>query len=121
MRKQAATRPYYGWYITLTLVLTETLSWGILYYAFSVFLSPMETDLGWSRSELNQGWTLGLLVMRGMAFPVGMWSDKHGPRLLITIASTGAAQLVIAWSRVNGLPVLNLIWAGIGLGAEEVL
>jgi hypothetical protein len=31
---------YYGWIIAGTLALTETASWGILYYAFSVFLSP---------------------------------------------------------------------------------
>ncbi|HEX2620436.1 MAG TPA: MFS transporter, partial [Phototrophicaceae bacterium] len=121
MRKQVATRPYYGWYITLTLALTETLSWGILYYAFSVFLSPMETDLGWSRTELTGGFSLALLVMGAMAFPMGMWIDRHGPRLLMTVGSTGAALLVIAWSRVASLPVFYLIWAGIGLCAAAVL
>jgi len=26
-------RLYYGWYITFTLAITETISWGIIYYA----------------------------------------------------------------------------------------
>jgi hypothetical protein len=27
---------------------TEMISWGVLYYAFSVFLAPTEAELGWS-------------------------------------------------------------------------
>jgi hypothetical protein len=42
--------PYYGWYLALTLALTETISWGITYYSFSVFLTPMERELGWTRA-----------------------------------------------------------------------
>ena len=41
-------RKYYGWTIVWTLAVTETVSWGILYYAFAVFLVPMQTELGWS-------------------------------------------------------------------------
>ena len=35
------TRKYYGWTIVWTLAVTETISWGILYYAFAVFLKPV--------------------------------------------------------------------------------
>ena len=46
---RAVRRPrYYGWTIVWTLAVTETVSWGILYYAFAVFLVPMQTELGWS-------------------------------------------------------------------------
>jgi len=41
------TAPYYGWVLVGVLGVTEAISWGVLYYAFSVFLTPMETDLGW--------------------------------------------------------------------------
>ena len=42
---RAPRRPrsrYYGWTIVWTLAVTETISWGILYYAFAVFLEPTE-------------------------------------------------------------------------------
>ena len=45
------TAPYYGWVLVGALGVTEVISWGVLYYAYSVFLTPMETDLGWSRAE----------------------------------------------------------------------
>jgi MFS family permease len=122
MRLRGTTpKHYYGWYVTITLALTETISWGIIYYAFSVFLSPMEQALGWSRAELTGGFSLALLVMGAAAFPVGAWIDRHGARLLMTAGSTGAALLVIAWSQVNSLPVFYLIWAGLGVCAATVL
>ena len=42
---RALRRPrfkFYGWTIVWTLAVTETISWGILYYAFAVFLKPAE-------------------------------------------------------------------------------
>jgi hypothetical protein len=100
MRKRDAANPYYGWYIAVTLAITETISWDIIYYAFSVFLSPMEIDLGWSRAELTGGFALALLLI-GMALPVGAWIDQHSARFPMTIGSTVASLLVIAWSQVT--------------------
>ena len=37
---------HYGWVIVATLSVTETVTWGIVYYGFPVFLRPMEQDLG---------------------------------------------------------------------------
>jgi MFS family permease len=120
-RRTRSTALYYGWIITLTLAVTETVSWGILHYAFSVFLTPMERELGWSRAELTGGFSLSLLVMGAMAFPVGAWIDRHGPRLLMTLGSIAASLLVMAWSRVTDLTTFYLIWAGIGVCAAAVL
>jgi MFS family permease len=113
--------PYYGWYIAITLALTETISWGIIYYSFSVFLTPMQSDLGWTRSELTGAFSLSLLVAGAMAFPVGAWIDRHGPRLLMTIGSVTASVLVIAWSQVSDRTTLYLIWIGLGASAAAVL
>jgi MFS family permease len=114
-------KPYYGWYLAVTLAVTETISWGIIYYSFSVFLTPMEHDLGWSRAELTAGFSLMWLVAGMMAFPVGAWIDQRGARLLMTAGSIGASLLVIAWSAVTTLPAFYLIWAGLGICAAAVL
>lgn len=115
------TPPYYGWYLAITLAVTETISWGIIYYAFSVFLTPMEADLGWSRAELTGGFSLMWLVTGAMAFPIGAWIDKHGARALMTAGSIGASLLVMAWAFVTSLPMFYLIWAGLGVCAAAIL
>ncbi|MBW4437781.1 MAG: MFS transporter [Pleurocapsa minor GSE-CHR-MK-17-07R] len=106
---------YYGWRIIFTLAITETISYGIIYYAFSVMLAPMAADTGWSRAELTGGFSLALLVTGAMAFPIGSWVDKHGTRALMTAGSIGASILVILWSQVTTLPAFYLVWIGLGV------
>ena len=114
-------RIYYGWVIVATLALTETVSWGILFYAFSVFLVPMREALGWSEAALTGAYSLGLLVS-GMAAPfVGRWIDRRGPRALMTAGSLLGVALVLAWSQVGSLLVWYLIWVGMGLAMSATL
>jgi MFS family permease len=101
--------------------LTETISWGILYYGFAVFLAPMERELGWSRSSVTGAFSLALLIS-GLAAPLaGRWLDQHGPRLLMTAGSVAATVLVLAWSRVESLAGFYAIWVGIGLAMAALL
>lgn len=114
-------RFYYGWVIVGTLAITETVSWGILYYAFAIFIVPMGNELGWSSSTLTGAFSLALIVS-GLSAPlVGMWLDRHGPRLLMTAGSILGTALVVAWSRVESIPVFYAIWIGIGLAMSVTL
>jgi MFS family permease len=106
---------YYGWVLMGTLGVTETISWGILYYAFSAYLSPMEAELGWSRGDMTGAFSVGLLSAGLAAIPIGRWLDRHGPRLVMTVGSVCGALLVLAWSQVANLHQLYLVWALIGL------
>jgi MFS family permease len=112
---------YYGWVILAALSITEPVSWGILYYAITVFFKPMETEFGWSRSELTGAFSLSLLIAGVAGVPVGRLLDRRGPRWIMTAGSIGATLLVFAWSRVHSLTAFYAIWAGIGLAASAVL
>ncbi len=112
---------YYGWVLVATLGVTETISWGILYYAFTVYLAPMEAEQGWSRGDITGAFSLGLLLAGLAAIPVGRWLDRNGPRLLMTVGSIAGTLLVVAWSGVTNLPQLYLVWAAIGLAMSATL
>ena len=112
---------YYGWVMVLTLAVTETTSWGILYYAFTVFLTPMQEELGWSRGAMTGAFSLALLLSGLVGIPVGRWLDRYGPRLLMTLGSCAATLLLLAWAGVHDLTTFYLIWAGIGLTMAAVL
>ena len=71
---------YYGWIIAATLAVTQTISWGILYYSFSVFLTSFESDLHASRAEVTGAFSLALLCSGAIAVFVGRWIDRHGAR-----------------------------------------
>ena len=122
MRWALLRRPvYYGWPMLVGVSVAQVVSWGILYYAFSVFVAPMQAELGWSTVELTGAYSLALLCSGLAALPVGRWVDRHGPRALMTVGSSCAALLVIAWSQVTSLPAFYLIMAGIGLVSAGVL
>jgi MFS family permease len=112
---------YYGWVLVLTLSLTETTSWGILYYAFTVFLMPMQAELGWSRADMTGAFSLALLLSGLAGIPTGRWLDRYGPRLLMTLGSCAASLLVFAWAEVQSLVTFYVIWAGIGVTLAAVL
>ncbi|MEM9776815.1 MAG: MFS transporter [Chloroflexota bacterium] len=112
---------YYGWWITFAFAITETVSWGIIYYAFSVFITTNEADFGWSRAEITGAFSLSLLVTAAMSFPVGWFLDRYGPRFLMTSGSVLATVLVFSLSRIESLPVFYAVWAGIGVSAAMVL
>lgn len=114
-------RLYYGWVQVWLLSFTELVSWGILYYAFSVLIVPMGDDLGWTRVQMTAAFSVGGLVSGLFGIPVGRWVDRHGARALMTAGSIGATIMVLAWSMVQSLPVFFLIWAGIGLAMSAVL
>lgn len=111
---QSPRTRYYGWTIIWTLAVTETVSWGILYYAFAVFLVPMQTELGWSTPQLTGAYSLALVVTMVLSPPVGRWLDRAGPRIPMTIGSVLGTLLLVAWARVETLPAFYLIWAGLG-------
>jgi MFS family permease len=112
---------YYGWVLVGALGVTETISWGVLYYAFSVFLTPMQTDLGWSRGATTGAFSLALVLSGFAAIPAGRWLDRHGARLLMTAGACIGTLLVLAWATADSLPVFYLVWAAIGLVMATVL
>lgn len=109
------SRFYYGWAITWALAITQTVGFGILFYAFSVFIKPMEADLGWSRAQTSGAYSVALLLSGLIALPIGRWVDKNGARLLMTLGSSLGVLLLVAWSFVTDIRVFYLIQAGIGV------
>src|SRR5262245_15242977 len=114
-------RIYYGWVLLGAVSTTEVVSWGILYYAFTVFVAPMQAELGWSRVAITGAYSLALLCSGLAAVPVGRWLDRHGPRALMTTGSILGSLLLVAWSQVADLWAFYLIMAGIGTTTAAVL
>ena len=110
-----------GWAIVGALSVTEVVSWGVLYYAFAVFLVPMQRELGYSAAELTGAFSLALLVAGVTGIWVGRYLDRHTPRGLMTAGSVAGVLLVLAWSRVEGLAAFYALWVGIGLAMACVL
>ena len=103
------------------LSLIQLISWGTLYYSFSLFLTPMERDLGWQRGELTGGLTLGI-VLSGVASPlVGRLIDRGRARLVMTMGSLLGAGALFAWSEVETAAGYYGLWAVLGIAMAATL
>jgi predicted MFS family arabinose efflux permease len=110
-----------GWPLVWALSLAQLVSWGSIYYGFSLFVVPMEAELGWSRISLNGALSLGLLMSGLFAYPVGSWIDRHGGKALMTIGSLTGAGFLVVWSQVETPTVFYVIWIGLGLAMAATL
>jgi predicted MFS family arabinose efflux permease len=100
---------------TWALALAQLVSWGSVYYSFSLLVVPMEQTMGWSRTSTNAALSLGLLVSGFAAYPVGKWIDRGLGRRVMTIGSAVAAAMLLLWSATSSLTILFVAWIGLGL------
>ena len=114
-------RGYPGWRMVWALAVTETISYGVLYYSFAAFLLPMQHALGSSQTTLTGAFSVSVLVTGAAAVPAGAWLDCCGARGLMTAGSVLAAGCVLVWARVGDVLGLYLVFAGIGLAGAAVL
>jgi MFS family permease len=112
---------FYGWRITWTLAVTQTIGYGVLAYVFGVFVKPMETELAFTRTQTSTAFSIAVLCAGLAAVPVGRFVDRHGARLVMSVGSSLAVLLVLAWSFVQSLPVFYAVMIGIGIAMAMVL
>ena len=110
-----------GWRTVGLLAVSQTVGYGVLFYSFSVFLTPMAASLHVSTTAVTGALTVSLLAGAGAALPVGRWLDRHGGRGLMTAGSLAATLLVVAWSWVDTVAELYLVWAALGVASAAVL
>ncbi|MEX2502333.1 MAG: MFS transporter [Trueperaceae bacterium] len=104
-----------GWRIAWALAVTQTVGYGILFYAYGVLTVPMEHELGLTRDQTSLAFAAALLASGLGALPAGRIVDRYGGRALMTLGSLAGGALLIAWSQVTGLIGLILVQTGIGL------
>lgn len=107
--------------VVAALAVSTTIGYGVLYYAFSVLLEPMSTDLGISAPTVTGALTLAVLVSAALAIPVGRWLDRHGGHALMTAGSLLGAAAVLAWSQVHTAVELYGVFVAVGAASAMVL
>lgn len=101
--------------------ITQTVGYGVLYYAFSVFLAPIAVDLHTSTTVVTGALTLAVATTAMSAIPVGRWIDRRGGHGLMTAGSVLAVAAVAAWSQVHTVTGLYTVLAVIGFASALVL
>jgi MFS family permease len=103
------------------LAVTELVSWGVLVYAFSVFVVPMHAELGWSTAQLNGAYTTGVAVSGLVAVPIGRRLQRHGARGVMTAGSLLGVAALLIWAHAHTLVAFYAAFVLAGLSMAATL
>ncbi|MEU8251646.1 MFS transporter [Nonomuraea sp. NPDC048916] len=103
------------------LAVTQTIGFGVLYYSFSVLLTPMSRDLGADASHVSLALTTSVLIAALGAPVAGRWLDARGGRVLMTAGSVLGTLALLAWSQVRTVAQLYTVFVAVGVASAMVL
>jgi MFS family permease len=112
--------PGFGATVT-ALAIGQLVCWAALYYAFSSFVLPMQTELGWTSPQTMSAFTLGLAMWGAASYAVGAAVDRGRGRMVLTLGAALAGAGFLVWSQARSLPVLYLAWALMGVAMAMTL
>ncbi|MCK9392357.1 MAG: hypothetical protein M0Q01_12435, partial [Syntrophales bacterium] len=74
MKSKSASDIFWGWYIVGAAFFVLAINYGSR-YCFGVFVKPLATDYGWSRSVISLGASLNMFVYSACAVVIGRMVD----------------------------------------------
>lgn len=113
---------FYG-YIVLPLAFLMIVVIAGPMYSFGVFLEPLSTQFGWSRSETSGAYSLLFILQGLLAIIAGRLNDRFGPRIVMTICGFFLGLGYLLMSQINSVWQLYLYYGvitGIGMSGSLV-
>ncbi len=114
-------QPFYGYWVVLAAFLCNIITFGCGFYAFSLFVTPLQQQMGWGRGDVMAGFTIFFITM-GLSSPqAGRLVDRYGARVVMVAGATvaGIGFLVLSfmgalWQYYVGYAIIGLGMAGTG-------
>jgi MFS family permease len=105
--------------VLVTLCLTQIISWGVLYYAFTVLSVRITEQSAWSQPAVTAAFSAALVVSALVGIVVGRWIDRHGPHAVMTAGSMLGPLAVVGVALAPNLVWFVVAWiaAGVAMGA----
>ena len=109
-------RPFYGYWIVLAAFLCNIITFGCGFYAFSLFVTPLQQQLGWGRGDVMLGFTIFFLTTGFVAPQAGRLVDKYGARVVMSAGAAVAGIGFVVLFSMSALWHYYLGYAIVGLG-----
>ncbi|MEO8857263.1 MAG: MFS transporter [Burkholderiaceae bacterium] len=107
--------------LVLWLSLAQLISWGSLFYTFTLLMEPVQRELHLGRAEVSLAFSLALLAEGLCAYPVGRWIDRGHERIVMTGGSVLAGAGLLLHSGVHTLAGFYAVWTLLGVAMAATL
>ncbi len=113
-------RVFYGWWIVAVTAVMLAFMAGSIFWSFSFFVGPMETDLGWSSRTIGGVYLVQGLTSALLAPVAGALFDRFGPRRVASVGIVMCGTGLIIWSRSESIWHFYLAFNVAGAGFTSV-
>lgn len=103
---------HYGWVVVAAGALITCVAMGAL-FSLAVFLQPMASATGWSRTGISTAMTLDFIAMGVAGFGWGALSDRYGARIVVLCGTVLLALGLFLASRAQSLLEFQLYYGGL--------
>jgi MFS family permease len=103
----------YGWIVVGAGMIVTCFGFGTA-MSLTVFLEPMSTAMGWSRTGISTAGTLTFLSMAVASFLWGTLYDRHGGRIVVIGGGIVLGLGLVASSQVTSLLPFQLLFGAVG-------
>jgi sugar phosphate permease len=113
-------RIFYGWYMVVASIATNTIFSAAYFQGFGVLIIPMERTFGWDRWVISAAMSLRQLESGIVSPAVGFLLDRFSARKLIFWSAVISGVGFIGLGFTNGIIAFFLFFVVISLGASGV-
>ncbi len=106
---------------SLWLSLPQLITWGSVFYTFSLLMGPLEAELGMTRAESSLAFSLALLAEGAAALAVGHWIDAGRERRVMVLGSLWVGLGLLAHTAIDSVAGFYAVWVWLGLGMAATL
>lgn len=104
-----------------SLAVGQVVSWGSIYYSYTLLAAPLERELGWGAGTTFGIFCWGLFAAGMVALPVGALLDRCGGQLVMGGGSVLSGIGLIMLSDVHSIVWFFAAWSVLGVAMALVL
>ncbi|NYI78955.1 MFS transporter [Nocardioides panzhihuensis] len=101
--------------VLVSLCVTVTVAYGVLYYAFTVLQPRIIDSTGWSAAAITAAFSAGTLLGAVAGIPVGRVIQRYGPRWVMAGASLLGTVALLVVAAAPSYWIFALGWLLVGL------
>ena len=116
-------RAFYGWYIVAVCFVINFIIFGISINTFTVYVTPIEDSMGWSRDKITFALGLAPLAMGAAAPFMGKLIDRVGAKVVMAIGASiiGVGSILLAQTQTLSYFYSIYCIAGVGQAAATII